>query len=103
MKMNTTKLRPVSTTPPSIEVTAFSSIADCVKIAQGAQLTVADEVLLTVEKSSLRLDSCIASGQPIYGINTGFGPLAKYKVTRPDYEQNQKNLIYLLKVNMRLS
>ena len=50
----------------------------------------------TIEDSEQKLNQCIERGQLIYGVNTGFGPLAKYQMSSDQSNQLQKNLVFHL-------
>ena len=56
------------------------------------QLEVSEEALEKVQKSYNFLES-FAKNRTIYGINTGFGPMARYKIEDQDVSQLQLNLI----------
>jgi len=56
------------------------------------QLEVSDEALSKVKKSYSFLKE-FSKNRTIYGINTGFGPMARYKIDDEDVEQLQLNLI----------
>jgi len=67
--------------------------ADFYKILFGGEKVELDEnALKEVEKSYLFLEN-FAKDKVIYGINTGLGPMAQYKVDKKDQEQLQYNLI----------
>jgi len=58
----------------------------------GGKVELDKQALGVVEKSYLFLEE-FASDKIIYGINTGLGPMAQYKVNRKDQVQLQYNLI----------
>src|SRR5262245_21893230 len=71
------------------------SVADVVRIARDASARVsiepgARQALLVSRRS---VEAAIASGQTIYGINTGFGKLANVRVAPGKLDQLQANLI----------
>ena len=47
--------------------------ADLLKIAEGAQVALADSAIAHVRKAADFLDTQVVRGEPIYGISTGFG------------------------------
>lgn len=57
------------------------------------KLTIPQKAWQTVEKGRAVVESAIAEGRVIYGINTGFGKLAKQQVSAEKLEQLQENLI----------
>jgi histidine ammonia-lyase len=56
------------------------------------QLKISDDSIEKVERSYSFLSN-FAKKRTIYGINTGFGPMARYKIEDKDVEQLQLNLI----------
>ncbi len=56
------------------------------------QLELSEEALLKTGKNFSFLKE-FSSGKLIYGINTGFGPMAQYKIAEQDLHQLQYNLI----------
>ncbi|WP_075793392.1 histidine ammonia-lyase [Massilia putida] len=60
--------------------------------APGA-LTLAPEAYAAIEKSAATVQGIVAKGDPAYGINTGFGILAKRHIPQAQLEQLQQNLI----------
>ncbi|MBL0342697.1 MAG: aromatic amino acid lyase [Bacteroidetes bacterium] len=56
------------------------------------QIKLSRKALLKVEKSHAFLNT-FSKGKLIYGINTGFGPMAQYKIKDQDLRQLQYNLI----------
>src|SRR4051794_3377998 len=71
------------------------TVAEVVRVARGAGVRVgleggAREALLG---SRRLIETAIASGQTIHGINTGFGKLANVRVAPDRLDQLQANLI----------
>ncbi|AEV32217.1 HAL/PAL/TAL family ammonia-lyase [Owenweeksia hongkongensis] len=58
----------------------------------GASFSVSDDTFALVEKSHQFLTD-FSKDKIIYGINTGFGPMAQYKISKGDQEQLQYNLV----------
>jgi histidine ammonia-lyase len=58
----------------------------------GEKIELADTALAKVEKNYSFLHAW-AENKIIYGINTGFGPMAQYKISEADQHQLQYNLI----------
>ncbi|MBI4866907.1 MAG: histidine ammonia-lyase [Candidatus Wallbacteria bacterium] len=56
-----------------------------VRLSEGARESCA--------RSRLRVEAYLASGEPVYGVNTGFGDLARVCIPQKDLEQLQLNLI----------
>ncbi|HLV24298.1 MAG TPA: aromatic amino acid ammonia-lyase [Moheibacter sp.] len=71
----------------SISLEDFQSI-----IFENEQVALADSLLKRVEESFEFL-TAFAENKVIYGVNTGFGPMAQYKINDEDRKQLQYNLI----------
>ena len=71
------------------------TIADVVRTAREPGLTVSidPEARAALVESRRLVERAIASGQTIYGINTGFGKLANVRIAPDQLEQLQVNLI----------
>ena len=70
------------------------SIADVVAVARGvAPVTIAPQALASVGASRRAVETAVARGDTIYGVNTGFGKLAHVRI-KPDQARDlQLNLI----------
>src|SRR5207237_11406 len=70
------------------------SIADVVAVARGAApVAIAPHALASVDASRRAVDTAVARGDTIYGVNTGFGKLAHVRI-KPDQARDlQLNLI----------
>lgn len=71
------------------------TVADVVRAAREPEVnvSVAPQARQALIESRRLVDSAIASGQTIYGINTGFGKLANIRIAPEQLEQLQTNLI----------
>jgi len=56
-------------------------------------LALAPEAYAAIETSAATIQAIVAKGDPAYGINTGFGLLAKRHIPQAQLEQLQQNLI----------
>jgi histidine ammonia-lyase len=56
-------------------------------------LSLAPEAYAAIEASAATVQAIVAKGDPAYGINTGFGLLAKRHIPQAQLEQLQQNLI----------
>jgi len=77
------------------------TIDDVVSVARhGAKvrLTDKDDILRGVEASCDFIADAVASGQPIYGVTSGFGGMANVVISREYADQLQNNLIWYHKV-----
>jgi histidine ammonia-lyase len=71
------------------------TIEDVVRVARnpGARISVAPGAWQALLTSRSLVDRAIASGQTIYGINTGFGKLANVRIPPDQLDQLQTNLL----------
>jgi len=73
------------------------SIADVTALAEGrAMLALSDATLRRCEAAHARLERVIAERRHVYGITTGFGPLANRLIPPEDGERLQQNLVHHL-------
>ncbi|GIH17130.1 histidine ammonia-lyase [Rugosimonospora africana] len=56
-------------------------------------IRLSDEARTAVIRSSELTMRLLRSGEPIYGVNTGFGRLASRRIPEPDIERLQRNLV----------
>ena len=87
---------PTSTTAPDITLDGRSlTIADVVRIARepGARARIGADARDALIASRRLVEQAIASGQTIYGINTGFGKLANVRIAPDNLDRLQVNLI----------
>lgn len=64
-----------------------------VEVGAGAQVELAPSALEHIQASRERLEGLLAGGEPIYGVNTGFGALAGEKVSEEYLTDLQLNLL----------
>ena len=70
------------------------TLAQLRQIAQGTDPIALDaDCWDNVRASSQAVQAIVAAGEPAYGINTGFGKLAKVHIPREQLEQLQTNLV----------
>lgn len=62
-------------------------------IYRGAGVRLDPACLPVVERSAAAVEAIVARGAPVYGINTGFGKLARVQIDVDDLEQLQRNLV----------
>src|ERR1700736_1067783 len=70
---------------------SLARIADLVD--SGSRITLSKEALTRVKQSRQLVEKLAAGDQPLYGINTGFGVLARQRIPAQDLEKLQENLI----------
>ena len=69
------------------------SLADLHAIWQGATPRLDDSCRPRIAAASAVIDRIVEKGEPVYGINTGFGKLASVRIPAADVETLQRNLI----------
>ncbi len=70
------------------------SIDDVVRVARGGEpVTIAPESYPRMEASRAVVEDCLRRGEPVYGVNTGFGSLAGVRIGDEDVELLQRHLV----------
>ena len=46
-----------------------------------------------IRRSALAVNRIVAKGEPVYGVNTGFGKLANVRIAAGDLETLQRNIV----------
>ena len=69
------------------------SVEDIIAVANGAQVTVAQNVYEIMAVARSLVDRAVEQKQVIYGITTGFGKFAEVSINQDDCGQLQQNLI----------
>ncbi len=69
------------------------SVESVAQVSLGAQVDLEPDALLRMSRSRAILEDLEATGQPIYGVNTGFGPLRSVVISADDRIKLQENLI----------
>ncbi len=70
------------------------TIDDVVSVARmGAQVRVGPKAIAAMKRSRAVVERCLKDGQAYYGINTGFGSLAKKRIEAGDLATLQRNLV----------
>jgi histidine ammonia-lyase len=70
------------------------SLAELRKTWEGSvQVTLGDAALARVRAAQKKVAAVLASGEQVYGVNTGFGQLAQVRISDDELEHLQKNLI----------
>ena len=59
------------------------------KTANGAAVTIAPAALEKMKRSRLCIEDIIASGDTVYGVNTGFGKLSNIHIAADDLKELQ--------------
>ncbi len=70
------------------------SLADVKSVLAGpVQVSITSEAKALIEKSSATVTRLLKSGDALYGINTGFGKLAKTRIANEDLRKLQINIV----------
>jgi histidine ammonia-lyase len=69
------------------------TLADWRAIAEGAAVPLDPAAATAVEAGAAALAAIVARGEPVYGINTGFGKLASVRIAADDLAKLQRNLV----------
>ncbi|HUN11504.1 MAG TPA: aromatic amino acid lyase, partial [Rhabdaerophilum sp.] len=70
-----------------------TSLASWRAIHDGAAVRLDPACLPAVEASAAAVRAILAKGEPVYGINTGFGKLASVRIGDADLETLQRNIV----------
>jgi histidine ammonia-lyase len=68
-------------------------LADWRAVAQGAAVRLDPAAMPAVEAGARAVEAIIARGEPVYGINTGFGRLASVRIASEDLATLQRNIV----------
>ncbi len=69
------------------------TLADWRAIADGADARLDPAAVPAIEASARAVDAIVARGEPVYGINTGFGKLASVRIGPADLATLQRNIV----------
>ena len=72
---------------------ATSSLADWRAIYRGAAPTLDPACRPAIAASAAAVARIVAKGEPVYGINTGFGKLASVRIAAADLATLQRNIV----------
>ncbi len=70
-----------------------ATLADWRAILEGADVRLDPAAMPAIEASARAVDAIIAKGEPVYGINTGFGKLASVHIAAGDLAALQRNIV----------
>ncbi|WP_140718648.1 histidine ammonia-lyase [Pseudomonas sp. Hp2] len=62
-------------------------------IYRGAGIQLDPASAAAIARSAQAVDAIVAKGEPVYGINTGFGKLATVRIERDDLQTLQRNIV----------
>lgn len=69
------------------------SLAEWKAVYRGAVPTLVASSIPIIEASDATVDRIVAKGEPVYGVNTGFGKLANVRIDAGDLETLQRNIV----------
>jgi len=69
------------------------TLADWRAIYAGAGVALDPACESAIEESARAVETIVAKGEPVYGINTGFGKLASMRISPADLAQLQRNIV----------
>src|SRR6185437_7314062 len=70
-----------------------ATLADWRAIYRGAVPTLHESARAKIQASAETVAKIVAKGEPVYGINTGFGKLASVRIPAADLETLQRNIV----------
>jgi histidine ammonia-lyase len=62
-------------------------------IYRGAACSLSPAALPAIARAAIAVDEILARGEPVYGVNTGFGKLATVRIADADLATLQRNLV----------
>ena len=62
-------------------------------VAGGGRIALSGAAWPAIERSRAIIEKALTSGQPVYGVNTGFGKLAQTRIADGDLKTLQRNLV----------
>ena len=69
------------------------SLAEWRAIYRGAPVSLDPASAPQIERAAAAVAAIVAKGEPVYGINTGFGKLASVRIDASDLEKLQRNIV----------
>jgi histidine ammonia-lyase len=63
------------------------------ELYRGAAVALAPAAYGVIDRSARAVSAILARGEPVYGINTGFGKLASVRIEAADLEKLQRNIV----------
>jgi histidine ammonia-lyase len=85
--MNVPRLTSIMLTPGAV------SLAQWRAVYRGAPVTLDPACAPLIERAAKTVATIVAKGEPVYGINTGFGKLASARIDAADLETLQRNIV----------
>lgn len=69
------------------------TLADWRRVYSGAAIALDDTCRPAIEAGARTVETIVAKGEPVYGINTGFGKLANVRIGHADLAALQRNIV----------
>jgi histidine ammonia-lyase len=69
------------------------TLADWRAVSEGARVQLDPTAALEIEAGAAALAAVVSKGEPVYGINTGFGKLASVRIAAADLASLQRNIV----------
>ncbi|MBZ6074836.1 histidine ammonia-lyase [Microvirga puerhi] len=69
------------------------TLADWQEIYRGAGVILDEQVRPKIEAGARTIEAIVAKGEPVYGINTGFGKLASVRIDSSELTTLQRNIV----------
>ena len=69
------------------------ALADWARVYFGAPIALDQDCRAAVEAGARTIEAIVAKGEPVYGINTGFGKLASVRIGTADLATLQRNIV----------
>ncbi len=69
------------------------ALADWARVYFGAQIALDQDCRAAIEAGAKTIEAIVAKGEPVYGINTGFGKLASVRIGTADLATLQRNIV----------
>src|ERR1700722_7836301 len=87
MSFSIEAIEPTHLTPGSADLDAWRAIH------AGAAIDLNPACRGAVERGDAAVQAIIAKGEPVYGVNTGFGKLASVRIDSSDLAELQRNIV----------
>ena len=80
-------MSPIQLTPGAVPLAAWREVYG------GAAVALDAAAYANIDRSARAVSTILARGEPVYGINTGFGKLASVRIEAADLEKLQRNIV----------
>ena len=80
-------MNPIQLAPGVVPLAAWRDVY------RGASVALGPASYGVIDRSARAVSAILAKGEPVYGINTGFGKLASVRIDTADLEKLQRNIV----------